>query len=152
MDHDQNLVESFFNDPEFNLQQGLVIWDQLEKQLAKYKALEMQARKAIFNKAWPSWKVGVNNYPLDNGYVLKGTGKINYTVDKTMFPVVSEGLKSMGLTIDPFLAVRYELAVGPYNAVVKDEQQNQTVGTVLRQMITSSTGAPTLEIVKSKSK
>ena len=79
---------------------------------------------------------------------MKGTGKINYRVDKEMFPQVSEGLASMGLAIDDYLRVSYSLAEGEYNKILKDESANQTVGPVLRQMISSSDGAPTLEIVK----
>lgn len=145
-------ITAFFSNPEFDLQAGLILWNKLREDWAWVKDAEMMARKAIFHKTWPQWRVGVNNYPLNNGFVLKGTGKINYSLDKAMFPEVSNGLKSMGLSIDPFLAVSYDLAVGPYNAVLKDPQQNPTVGTILRKMITSSEGAPTLEITKSKTK
>lgn len=145
---DVEATETFFADPNFDLTAGLLLWSQLEVEASKLKNLEMMARKAVFKKAWPSYRIGVNNYPLMNGWLLKGTGKINYTVDKEMFPQVSEGLASMGMAIDDYLRVSYNLAEGAYNKIVADEQQNQTVGTVLRQMITSSEGAPTLEIVK----
>jgi hypothetical protein len=148
MNHETEKIEAFFADPDFDMVTGLTLWAELEEQASKYKDIEMLARKAIFKKAWPEWKVGVNNYPLFNGWLLKGTGKINYRVDKEMFPQVSEGLASMGLAIDDYLKVSYSLAEGPYNKIVKDESANQTVGPVLRQMISSSEGAPTLEIVK----
>jgi hypothetical protein len=141
-------TEAFFQDPDFDLVQGLLLWDKLQEEAAKLKEVEMLARKAIFRKAWPDYRIGVNNYPLMNGWLLKGTGKINYRVDKEMFPQVSEGLGSMGLAIDDFIRVSYSLAEGAYNDVCKDEQSNKTVGTILRQMITSSEGAPTLDIVK----
>lgn len=145
---DVEATEAFFQDPEFDMTAGLLLWSQLEVEAGKLKSLEMMARKAVFKKAWPSYRIGVNNYPLMNGWLLKGTGKINYTVDKELFPQVREGLASMNVALDDFLRVSYSLAEGKYNEIVKDEQLNQTVGTVLRQMITSSDGAPTLEIVK----
>jgi hypothetical protein len=151
MAHNVAEMEAFYADPNFDMTTGLLMWQQLEEELSVVKDLEMMARKAIFKKSFPIWKVGVNNYPLAAGYILKGTGKINYRVDKEMFPQVREGLASMGAApLDDYLRVSYSLAEGPYNAILKDEQQNATVGTVLRQMITSSEGAPTLEIVKSK--
>ena len=148
MNHETEKIEAFFQDPDFDMVTGLQLWAELEEQASKYKELEMLARKTIFKKAWPEWRVGVNNYPLFNGWLLKGTGKINYRVDKEMFPQVSEGLASMGLAIDDYLRVSYSLAEGEYNKILKDESANQTVGPVLRQMISSSDGAPTLEIVK----
>jgi hypothetical protein len=148
MQYDVAETEAFYNDPEFDMVTGLMLWDQLQEELGRIKDLEMLARKAIFKKAWPSYKIGVNNYPLMNGWMLKGTGKINYRLDKDMFPQVRTGLASMGLSLDDYIRVAYSLAEGPYNKIVADESQNKTAGAVLRQMITSSEGAPTLEIVK----
>jgi hypothetical protein len=146
--HNHEQLEEFFKDPNFDMVTGLQLWDEIQEEAAKYKDTEMMARKAIFKKAFPTYKLGVNNYPLFNGWILKGTGKLNYRIDKEMFPQVSEGLASMDLAIDDYLKVAYSLAEGPYNKIVKDESLNKTVGTVLRQMITSSEGAPTLEIIK----
>lgn len=146
--HDQTQIEAYFNDPEFDMVTGLIMWDELQQKAAEYKDMEMMARKAIFRKAFPTFKAGVNNFPLFNGWILKGTGKINYRLDKEMFPQVRQELASMNLSLDDYLKVSYSLAEGPYNNICKDETQNKTVGTSLRLMITSSEGAPTLEIVK----
>ena len=48
--HEKDETESFFRDPEFDLTAGLMLWSELQDQLAKYKELEMQARKAVFKK------------------------------------------------------------------------------------------------------
>ena len=141
-------LEEFFNNPEFEMVTGLQMWAELQEEAGRLKDVEMMARKAIYRKAFPVFKTGVSNYPLFNGWILKGTGKINYTVDKEMFPQVSAELGAMGYVIDDYLAVSYKLAEGAYNKIVKDESLNKTVGTSLRLMITSSVGAPTLEIVK----
>ncbi len=141
-----------FIESDFDLQTALMLWEKLAKQSEHYKEWEMVFRKAIFNKTWPSWKEGVNNFPLNAGYVLKGTGKINYNIDKQMIPQVGASLAAMNVALDPFLRVSYALAEGPYKKIVADAEQNQTIGVALRQMITTSPGAPTLEIVKPKTK
>jgi len=61
----------------------LVMWDAAKKDLADAKETEMEMRKYIVSRAFPTPKEGVNTLELGNGYQLKAGVKFNYNLKDT---------------------------------------------------------------------
>ena len=134
-------------DPAADLTEALVAWNKAKEEQSYYVQTEMALRKALFARFFPAPKEGVNNFPLHNGWVMKGTPKVNIKVDEAVIPNVRTKMAEMGLSLDPFLKTKYDLVVSAYKKVRDDEEANKTVGPVLRTMLTFTEGAPVLEIV-----
>jgi hypothetical protein len=143
---DQVLTPSFPNSQSFDMVPALVAWAGLQKWAAFFKEAEMRVRKAVFVQCFPAPKLGVNSFPLNQGYVLKATHKINYALDEALIPLVRAELASQNIPLDPFLKVSYKLVESAYKEITADEQKNQTIGPVLRKMITATDAAPAMEI------
>jgi hypothetical protein len=134
-------------DPAADVTEAMVAWNKVKEEQSYYVQAEMSLRKALFARFFPAPKEGVNNAPLANGWVLKGTPKVNIKVDEAVIPNVRQELAKMNLSLDPYLKTKYDLVWSAYKAVRDDEEQNKTVGPVLRTMLTFTAGAPVLEIV-----
>lgn len=63
------------------LDDKIVEWQQLDAKLTELKAREVELRAEIFAEAFAAPTEGVNVYPLGAGWVLKGTHKINRSLD-----------------------------------------------------------------------
>lgn len=127
---------------------AMVTWQQLEKDLAFSKRWEMDFRKRLFGHYFPTYKKGVNTMPLQSNYLLKGTAKVNVSIDEKIMPVVRGKLEAMNVNINDFLKWKASVGTG-YTALQKDEEVSgpSAVGAILREMITTTPGAPELEIV-----
>lgn len=152
-DFPDNLNQMIAN-PDFAILPALFVWQELEKELDFAKAKEMEFRKALFKRAFPTPKSGVNALDLNSGYKLKGTYKQNVKIDEAVIPAVRDGLARLNLSVDPYLKVSYSLDTTAYKAIVTAEAQleQKPVGSVLRQMIITTDASPTLEIVLPKRK
>lgn len=58
--------------------QCLMQWETLKRQLANAKEAEMNMRKYVVKRAFPSAVEGTNTIDLGNGYSLKAAVKFNY--------------------------------------------------------------------------
>lgn len=135
---------------EFDMSAALALWYQLEERAAFFKDWEMQFRKECFKRAFPAPKSGVNTFALGDGYVLKGVPKVNIRIDKELFPTVRAELAAQNFALDDFLKIKYELNEANYKAACENPDTKDTVAPIVRKMITTSEGAPTLEIALPK--
>lgn len=127
----------------------MLTWQTLETDLAFAKKWEMEFRKKIFAHYFPSPKSGVNNMPLPANYVLKGTPTENVKINQELMPIIKAEVEGLGYNLDTFLRWKPELGPG-YSDLRKAESESNTpnpVGTAIRKMITTTPGAPKLEIV-----
>lgn len=86
--------------------QLLMLHKQMQDDLSSLKAKELELRKYIVNRAFPSKSEGTNTLELGNGYELKAVVKYNYRladneiVEKTLQEIASVGNEG------PFIADR----------------------------------------------
>lgn len=129
--------------------EAAVVWSELEKQLDHFKAWEMDFRKALFAHFFPAPKAGVNNRDLNAGYVMKGTPTTNVKILEDQLAHVTAKLKERGVDVGDFLKWKPTLDAKQYGELVKNEENDplKPIGSILREMILTTPGAPKLEIV-----
>lgn len=138
------ILENIAEDPTT----AMVTWQTLETDAKFASNWEMAFRKRIFEHYFPAPKSGINNMPLPANYVLKGTPTVNVKIDETLFPVVKAELAAINVDMNTFIKWKPSLGTG-YTELTKTEAVSgpSQEGKILRQMITTTPGAPKLEIV-----
>jgi len=113
-------------------------WQELQVTIARLTAEERALRENLFNGAFPSSKEGVNTYELPDGRKIKGTKKVYRNVIQDAVANLPAELAAR------VLKQKWELRVGPYKQLDKDEQK------IVDGIITITPGLPTLEVVEPK--
>jgi hypothetical protein len=121
-------------------------WFTASEVLATAKKNELELRNQLVATFFPTGlKKGINKFPMDDGFVIKATGVLNYKVDEAAAPAILKTIKEQ-FKVDAKSCIRtkLELAQGEYNNL-SDE-----VKTVFNEALTITPGTPQLEIVKPK--
>lgn len=124
----------------------LAQWDQVQKQLAEIKELELTLRKQVFDVFFSRPLEGVNNFDLGNGYKLKGTFKINRTLDEAMLHAKADELTKAGINLRDVIQMKPSLVTKSYRALETDKRM------LFEQVLDIKVGTPALEIVAPKEK
>jgi hypothetical protein len=119
-------------------------WYKVSERLAKDKLREMELRKKIFGYFFQAPTEGVNDFPMSEGWVMKGTYKIDRKVKEDLLTQYGEELKAAKLPMKDLIRMKPELSVSAYKKL-NDEQRN-----VFDKVLEIKPGAPSLEIVKPK--
>lgn len=119
-------------------------WYKIAERIAKDKIREMELRKKIFGYFFTAPAEGVNDYPMTEGWVLKGTYKIDRKVKEELLAAHAEELKAAKLPMKDLIQMKPNLSVSAYKKL-SDDQRN-----VFDKVLEIKPGAPSLEIVKPK--
>lgn len=125
-------------------------WLAAQAQVASFKPAiekEMELRKAVMAEFFPLPKEGVNTFPLAEGWVLKGTYKIDRKVDVAAIPAVYAKLREMGVNPDPLLEYKPSLVSSAYKSLATI---NPEAAHVFDQALTIKPASPTVELKASK--
>lgn len=126
-------------------------WECSKIALEIAKNNEMDLRKRVVDFAFdPEKKKGTENIELENGYKAKAVKKINYKVNQDTINSVLDRIENLGAE-GKFIAERVikwtaDLSVSEYNDL------DPKYKVILDEAITTTEGAPTLEIVAPKDK
>ncbi len=119
-------------------------WAGLGPQLWALKAREMELRKELFAFAFPNPLEGTNKADLPENWLLKGTYKLDRSVDEAAFNAIKDQLRAININPDPLVRFKPELAVRDYKAL-----SEQARG-IFDQCLLIKSGAPSLELVPPK--
>lgn len=124
------------------LHAALTTWYEADRVLRQAIANESAARTALAALAFPTGKEGTENLPVGNGYILKGTFRINYSLDSNR---VEEVFKPLPRQIAQSL-VKWDakLRAGAYKALEPAHKA------IVNQVLTIKPGMPALELVQPK--
>lgn len=125
-------------------QEEMTEWFNATVQLAKVKAREMELRKKIFGAYFPLPREGVNDYPMDGGFVLKGTHKITRDVDEAMLAAKQNELIEKKIPVASLIRWKPELVTKEYRKLTDDDRK------IFEQILDIKVGSPSMEIVKPK--
>ena len=128
------------------VQEELNEWFSLVPELKRMKAREMELRKSLFNGAFPFPTEGTNSFDLEGGYKLKGTYKLERSVDTAAFQALSKEMKEADIAADGMLRFKASLVAAEYKRL-DDEQRH-----LFDQCIITKPGSPSLEIIPPKKK
>lgn len=113
--------------------------------IEKEQMLRAQVMKAFF----PTPEEGVNNLPLENGYILKATYKLDRKVDIASLPAVFEQLRAIGVNPDPLIELKPTLATTAYKSLAIINAQ---AARVFEQALIIKPASPTIELKAPKVK
>ena len=119
-------------------------WYECREQLRILQEREKALRLEIMSKVFPEAKEGVNSFPLEDGYVLKGTKVITRKVDEASLLAIAEQLASSGVSIDSLIRYKPELSVREYKKMNEEQRM------IFDQALIIKEGLPQLEIVLPK--
>ena len=124
----------------------LADWLAAKAEVASFKPIidkEMELRKAVMAEFFPLPKEGVNDFQLAEGWVLKGTYKLDRKVDMSAIPAVYAKLREMGVNPDPLLEYKASLVTSAYKAMATI---NPEAAHVFDQALTIKPASPTVEL------
>lgn len=139
--------------PEQARDRVLAEWQTAAAALEAAKADEMAKRKLAFPVVFGTEaKEGTNRVPLANGWSVKGVRKVNYKLDSdiTKVNVAYAAVEALG-NEGPFLASRilkrvYDFGQGEYKKLDPANPTHAQAKALIDAILTTSDGAPTLEI------
>lgn len=130
--------------PEAVTQAEINEWFALTEELAEKKEREMVLRKKIFGFFIQQPEEGVNSVPMSDGWVMKGTYKIDRKVKEELLAANAEELKNAKLPMKELIKLKPSLSVTAYKKLTDDQKK------IFDKVLEIKPGAPTLEIVKPK--
>lgn len=124
-------------------------WENDKAALEIAKENEMAKRKAIVKFAFdPTKEKGTERIELANGYELKSVKKLNYNVNQDTVNAVLDKLEAVDseakFVAERLIKWKADLSVSEYNDLKAEYK------VIIDECITTSDGAPTLEIVPPK--
>ena len=122
----------------------LIEWNQINQTLKELKPKEMLLRKRIFNDSFGTGFIGTEQVQLDNGFTLKGAGKLTKTVDKGSLIALTAELEGAGVPVDKLIVNKPSLDAREY-AKLTDAQR-----LLFDRVLTIKEAAPTLQIIEPK--
>lgn len=149
-----------YTDAEFEAERTrlLLDWEAQKTALEVAKEREMIARKAVVNFAFdPNKTSGTERVELGNGYELKAVKKINYgwikdeagKLNKKLIDRALEKIEKIGGAVGELVAERL-VKWEPSLSLTEYKQLDDKFKKVIDEVIVTSEGAPTLEIIAPK--
>lgn len=110
-------------------------------------AREQELRKEVMALFFPAPKEGVNSLPLQAGWTLKATHKLERKLDEAALPAVLKQLREMGVNPDTLIRTKPELETKAYKSLA---QINPAAIRVFEQALTIKPGSPVVELIPPK--
>lgn len=130
--------------PEVATQEDMNAWYKLQQDLAEIKDKEMKLRKKIFAYYFQTPVEGTNTVKLTDGFVMKGTYKIDRKPDEAILDTLKDQLIAEGVPVDMLIRYKPELVISAYK-LLTDEQREH-----FDEVLNIKPGSPSLEIMKPK--
>jgi len=147
-------------DPRDTLSQDdvLMAWEGAKNALTAAKENEMNWRKYVVKRAFPSPKEGMNNLDLGNGYTLKASVKYNYRlleneiVEKCLDRITKIGNEGTFIA-DRLVSWTPNFLVTEYRALQEDDSdQAKQILAIVNEMLEITDAAPIVSISAPKVK
>ena len=122
-------------------QKDLEEWYKATEELTKAKAKEILLRLRIFKHYFPNPVEGTNTHALPDGYEIKGTHKINRTVEPAALVVLAPKFTEASIKVDSLIEYKPDLKIREYRTLT-DEQRH-----LFDQALTIKDGTPDVKIV-----
>jgi hypothetical protein len=110
---------------------------------------EKEARARVMASFFPTPKEGVNTAPLEDGWVLKGTYKLDRKVDEAALPAAREQLALMNINADSLINMKPSLNTQAYRSLVTI---NPEAAKVFEEALIIKPASPTVELIPPKEK
>ena len=130
----------------------LAEWERLKKVIEDTKALELDFRKYVVDRAFPDKHEGTNTVELNNGYSLKANIKYNYKLDpdndvveKTLDELASTGNEGAFLA-DRLVTWKPSLSLKEYRELAPQYKK------IIDKIVTITDATPELKIKAPRSK
>lgn len=120
--------------------EALARLEYLKGSIATMQEEEKALRQALFAGTFPNPKEGVNNYELPDGTIVKGTYKLNRTIDKDR--LAKTKLELPPGVLKAIFKIETKLVDGQYKKL-PDEQR-----AIVDQVLVVKPGLPALEIIR----
>jgi len=136
----------------------LLSWEESKKALEVAKEKEMEQRKAVVDFAFdPNKTSGTERIELANGYQAKAVKKINYgfvkdaegKLNKRAIDKALERIEKVGGAVGELIAERL-VKWTPDLSLTEYKQLDEKFKKIIDEVIVTSEGAPTLEIIAPK--
>jgi hypothetical protein len=136
----------------------LLSWEESKKALEVAKEKEMEQRKAVVAFAFdPNKESGTERIELGNGYQAKAVKKVNYGFVKTEDGKLNKAaidkalakIEKVGGTVGELIAERL-VKWTPDLSLTEYKQLDEKFKKIIDEVIVTSEGAPTLEIIAPK--
>lgn len=136
----------------------LLAWEESKKALDVAKEKEMEQRKAVVAFAFdPNKESGTERIELGNGYQAKAVKKINYgfvkdaegKLNKRAIDKALERIEKIGGPVGELIAERL-VKWTPDLSLTEYKQLDEKFKKIIDEVIVTSEGAPTLEIIAPK--
>lgn len=126
-------------------------WQLTDEQLTRVKQRELELRNEVIKTIFKNYKeTGVENFDLNQGYKLKATFKINYSlnnkddaVDKALTKIENIG------QYEKFVAAKL-IQWKPQLVLSEYKELSEECKKIIDEVITTSNGTPSLELVSPK--
>jgi hypothetical protein len=118
-------------------------WYGLNEDLKVMKADELRLRKKVFAKYFNNPEEGINSYDVGSGHVLKGTHKLNRSIDEKALTDLP-GTKAMQAAIKACIKWKPSLVKKEYDRL-SDKLKRQ-----LDKAVITKPSTPSLQIVQPK--
>lgn len=125
-------------------QKDIERWWVVAEQMTKLKEEEMKLRKLIFGTYFPTPEEGVNTLPMTDGFVMKGTYKIERKIVEEAYKTLLPDFKEANIPLKGLVTMKPTLSVSAYKALTPEQQK------LFDKALDIKPGAPTLEITKPK--
>lgn len=130
-------------------QADLATWFKMSEELTKLKVAESLLRKRLFDHFFKDPKEGTNDYPLDEGYVLKGQRIVNRKVVEADLEALKDAIRADGsnlpkLPINKLVKYKVELVKSEYNKLSDEDKK------IFDRALEIKDGSPSMDIVKPK--
>lgn len=139
--------------------QLLLLWEQKKKAIETAKEEEMELRKYIVKREFPTANEGMNTKELGGGYQLKASVKYNYnladndTVEATLDKLSKLGNAGSAIA-DRLVSWKPNFLLTEYRQLQEDKEKGSQFANealnIISTMLTITEAAPTLEIKEPK--
>lgn len=119
-------------------------WNELQRQLGGLKEEEAALRAEIFKEVFPHPTEGSNTADMPEGWKLKGTYKLNLSLDEAALPAVLAALRKKKVNTDAVILYKPALDTKAYRMMDPDHRHLLETAMVIKP------GLPSLELVAPK--
>lgn len=116
----------------------------MSNELAILKVDELNLRKSIFKILFPNPREGVNTYPIDNMYAVKGEYKMSRKIDIAALNSGRDTFEAEDIDASKLVKYKPELSMTEYNKLT-DKQKH-----IFDFCLVATEAAPSMEIVEIK--
>lgn len=116
-------------------------WQSAKKKLNEWKKKEMELRRGVIQKLFGELEEGTKTLEQD-GYKLKVSTSMNYTLEEALLPAVEEALMKLGIIPKTVITYKPKLVVRAYKSLEGQAKE------IMDEAITAKLGSPSFKMEK----